>query len=191
MKCSWSWNISIKQFIAKTTFQVDVQFCNRNVLSLFDWMIQFLNLSLPFKSQSSTSPFHIIFHLFFLSLCGFNQPQRLFVLGTVGSIYFVCIRQKRLKELFYQQIFPWLWLNFLLQLIHYCTYIGTDFSIYTMNTSYLYRHGIWGKQHCANQLCGNRGGRAQGHGGPPLQVLYICTFLYLYLYLYLWPIINV
>ena len=95
------------------------------------------------------------------------------------------IREKWLKELLYQKFSLGPWLSFLLQLVHYRIHIGTDFSINTMNIAYLYRHGIWGKQHCSNQLCGNRGGRAQGHGGPPLQVLGRYTYVYLYLDIYI------
>ena len=81
----WPWNahdlgiylLPVKQFIAKTTFQVDV-FCNRNALLFisFSRMIWFLDLSLPFKSQSSISPFYVIFHLFLLSLCGVELQSK-------------------------------------------------------------------------------------------------------------------
>ena len=72
MECSWSRNIPVKQFIAKTTFQVDEFFATamHYYLLFLSRMIWFENLSWPFKSQSSISPFYVIFHLFFLSFCG-------------------------------------------------------------------------------------------------------------------------
>ena len=105
---------------------------------LIEWYNSYIYLCLLSRNPA---PFHsILFSICFSYLCvvwRYNQTTtKTFVLRR---IYIVFIREKRLKELLYQQIFPWLWLRFLLQLVHLCIYIGTDFSIYTMYIAYLYR----------------------------------------------------